>query len=42
MSLDRQKPRDEAMEKIENYIIKHHLKPDEKLPSERSLSLIHI
>jgi len=37
MSLDRQKPRDEAMEKIENYIIKNHLKPDEKLPSERSM-----
>ncbi len=37
MNLDHQKPRDEAMEKIENYIIKNKLKPGDKLPSERSM-----
>lgn len=37
MNIDHQKPRDEAMEKIENFIIENHLKPDEKLPSERSM-----
>ena len=30
-------PSDEAMEKIENYIVEHQLKPDDKLPSEREL-----
>lgn len=38
MSLERQKPRDEAMELIENYIIKNNLIPDDKLPSERAFS----
>lgn len=37
MVLKRKKPRDEAMEKIENYIIKNRLKPDDKLPSERTM-----
>lgn len=37
MSLERQKPRDEAIEKIENYIIKNNLKPDDKLPAERNM-----
>ena len=37
MNIDHQKPRDEAMEKIENYMIKNNLKPDDKLPSERAM-----
>lgn len=37
MNLEYQKPRDEAMEKIENYIIRNGLKPDDKLPSERAM-----
>lgn len=37
MGSENQKPRDEAMEKIENYMIKNRLKPDDKLPSERSM-----
>ncbi|GLC78283.1 GntR family transcriptional regulator [Lacrimispora brassicae] len=37
MSPDNQRPREEAMEKIESYIIENKLKPDEKLPSERSM-----
>ncbi len=37
MSLERQKPRDEAIERIENYIIQNHLKPGDRLPSERSM-----
>ncbi|MDD3138875.1 MAG: GntR family transcriptional regulator [Lachnospiraceae bacterium] len=36
MNLEYQKPRVEAIEKIENYIIKNGLKPDDKLPSERA------
>lgn len=31
------KPRDEAVEKIERYIITHELKPNMKLPSERDM-----
>jgi len=37
MNLQYQKPRDVAIEKIENYIIKNGLKPDDKLPSERTM-----
>ena len=37
MNIERQKPRDEAIEKIENYIIQNHLKPCDRLPSERSM-----
>lgn len=37
MNIERQKPRDEAIEKIENYIIHNHLKPGDRLPSERSM-----
>ena len=37
MNIERQKPRDEAIEKIENYIIQNHLKPGDRLPSERSM-----
>lgn len=37
MCLDQLKPRDEAIEKIESYIIKCNLKPDDKLPSERTM-----
>lgn len=37
MKLEYQKPRDEAIEKIENYIIKNRLKADDKLPSERKM-----
>ncbi|MBZ4668467.1 MAG: transcriptional regulator, GntR family [Defluviitaleaceae bacterium] len=37
MSHDNQRPRDEAIEKIECYIIEHDLKPDDKLPSERAM-----
>lgn len=40
MSLDNQRPREEAMEKIESYIIENKLKPDDKLPSERSMCTI--
>ncbi len=32
-----QKPRDEAIEKIENYIISNRLQADDKLPSERTM-----
>ena len=37
MNLEYQKPRDEAMENIENYIIRNGLKTDDKLPSERTM-----
>lgn len=37
MNLERQKPRDEAMERIENYMIQNHLKPGDRLPSERAM-----
>lgn len=34
----RNRPRDEAAEKIEGYIAQHNLKPGDKLPSERDMS----
>ncbi|SHK46241.1 GntR family transcriptional regulator [Anaerocolumna jejuensis DSM 15929] len=34
----RNRPRDEAAEKIESYIAQHNLKPGNKLPSERDMS----
>ena len=37
MNIERQKPRDEAIEKIENFIIHNQLKPGDRLPSERSM-----
>ena len=37
MKIEHLKPRDEAIEKIENYIIHNHLKPGDRLPSERSM-----
>ena len=37
MKLERQKPRDEAIEKIESYIIKNRLQAHDKLPSERTM-----
>lgn len=40
MSLDNQRPREEAMEKIESYMIENKLKPNDKLPSERNMCLM--
>lgn len=37
MKIEHQRPRDEAIEKIENYIIHNQLKPGDRLPSERSM-----
>lgn len=37
MKIEHQKPRDEAIEKIENYIIRNRLKAGDKLPSERAM-----
>lgn len=37
MNLEKLKPRDEAVEKIESYIIKNKLKPGDKLPAERNM-----
>ena len=37
MKIERQKPRDEAIEKIENYMIRNRLQADDKLPSERAM-----
>jgi len=37
MRIGNQKPRDEALEKIECYIIENQLKPNDKLPSERDM-----
>ncbi|XCP85403.1 GntR family transcriptional regulator [Roseburia hominis] len=37
MKIEYQKPRDEAIEKIENYIIKNGLQADDQLPSERKM-----
>lgn len=37
MSMENQRPREDAMEKIESYIMEYQLKPDDKLPSERSM-----
>ena len=42
MNIERQKPRDEAIEKIENYIIQNHLKPGDRLPSALQLGLEHV
>jgi len=35
---DNQRPREDAMEKVESYIIEHHMNPGDKLPSERAMS----
>ncbi|RDU23843.1 GntR family transcriptional regulator [Anaerosacchariphilus polymeriproducens] len=40
MGMEKQKPREEAMERIENYILENKLKPDDKLPSERSMCMM--
>lgn len=40
MSLENQRPREEAMEKIESYIIENKLRPNDKLPSERSMCMM--
>lgn len=37
MKTERQKPREEAIEKIENYIIKNRLQANDRLPSERTM-----
>jgi GntR family transcriptional regulator len=37
MSLENQRPREGAMEKIENYILENQLKQDNRLPSERTM-----
>ncbi len=40
MSLDNQRPREDAMEKIESFIIENRLKPNDKLPSERNMCMM--